>query len=1821
MGLFDDLVTEPTKQQTPGLFDDLSPEPAQVQPSGMFADLQPAPAGLRQPERTVMGTVKDLGISLGKGFVGAGESAVGIADIATGGAAGGALETLVGYDPAGTKEALSEFYSPAQQEANRRLSEAQGFTETVKAGLRNPSTIVQAAVESAPLILSGGGIARKVTQVAPKISPIVASAIGEGTVGAGIAAEQTRQETGTLTPKQTAMAVGSGVGTGLFTLAGGRLAKKFGFEDINTLLASGKISKGKTVKDIAKSIVGGGITEGVFEELPQSAQEQVWANAATDKPLFEGVPEASAMGLLTGAAIGSGANVLTARTKQNRDVVHKELLDKLIPGVQISVADGQVTIDRGEQGPPVNIPVADLALHLQEGGTLDTLPQEVFGERRMFAGPQPLTPEESALAQEVDTFTTNARRQVQNANQRGLRQAATPTTGVPLAPAENLDSVAAEALFQAYEPQVQREDFTARETATVPQDAAEALSFGREAIAYNQRRNVPAEQAPSLTPEEIAYEEYAPEVPSIEQDVPVAAAEQAPAPILTKSGKPFSSAKTAEVSLKKQGLDPAEYTIQKQGDGFAAVKKSNVVDKTADTVYSGNRGEGSTYKYKVRGEATSEQGNTDTQRLRSFFKGVSRPGVRQSISAVEVSPSERATADRIAGLFGRRVSFFQADKGAGLPAGLIDRNNPGTIYINVDSGFASPTIIGHEIVHSMKTEAPKLFEQLFEAATKQNIKTSAFKDYQKRLGETYLLRNKKVSNREIAEEMIADFVGDRFARPDFWESLAKQDRSVFNRVAAFVKYFLTDLINSLGNIRNYQADEFFNNVIKMRDATVDAIAKYGGAKAIIKDAKNADVAFSIATDSLQRNTENVTQILKSLADPKGTSSDILTQLTPHWLAVAPLHTVVQTFGKKVKQIGEFAQHLGRVDAVKTEIVDTSAVLYAEAESLAKKGVGVDAFNRAAALSSFNQITPWFKLLEQDWVPKDGTVQERLAVANTAWINSGMKAATQKNLHEAYTEARTAYEGLKSSELQEAYKKIVGHLRRIRDRERNNLLQYIESTSEEGTDLRNQLMAQFNASFSELKGAYWPLSRTGDFRMEYTDTEGFRTVEHFTTAAERRAAKRQLEEWGVDPETIREDYKDKTPQGAAAIPHMLIGQLSEVVEAKYLAEVDPNDPAQVAAAQQRAQSVVDDMNQIWLRWQPETSALKNSLRRKSIKGFSAEMLQSYLSYTQRHASNIAWTEQGRKIEDTLSSFSADINEKQKQPGADTTTDRMLLNDMRNRVQALRSVNVGRFASALGKLSTAYYMTSPSIAVVQMSQLGVLTLPKLATMHSWAKASKAIAQGTKDAFSRKFTRTAMFGDPVVEDAYESLRAKVTDDNRDTPQASGKQIGDRLYSEKEQLEKIAKLSPYQQQLLVLRESMARNLLDISAAHEAYEIARGKNPGGVRSKIFDLAMKPMSLSELASRKTAVLATHQLSSSKGKNFFESMNDIAEVVNDTLYSYAKENKGSALQGGLTRVVLQFQHYRIMTALRLAMLFNNTVRGESPEIRKAARKEFVGIMGMSGALAGVVGLPLANVVFAVLNSTLGDEDEPYDAELEFNNWLTENFGENVASAVAYGTPAVAIGADLSRRTGLGDIYGMQQEPPPGLHGRNLAAWWAASQLGPIFSVGQGWVQGYDEAVNKGRYLRGLEAATPKPIRDTLKALRVNYEGLRTSSGKQLIAEGEIAPDDVFMLLLGFNVEDVAKAQRSERSLRKISTQISERRGRLIRDAAQAILQGGDMQDAYKDIQAFNRKMPRFAIKSSDVGGRIRSIMKGEKGVTGPRERAIVDQYEIPVYLTD
>ena len=271
------------------------------------AEVEPTP---EKKPRGFGGIAADIGLSALKGAISVPEAAVGLADIPTGGRVGRALEG-VGFRPKEAKAMLDDQYTAEQKQAFQNVQQAEGFGGKFVAALQNPSVVGHSIVESLPSMGAGGVVGRGVLAAAPGVGALGAAALGEGIVGGGSAAEQIRQETpdGLLTPKQAGLAALSGAGTAAFGALGNKVAKSLGIHDVDVMLI-GAVQNPASAKGIVRRVLEGAASEGILEELPQSIQEQVLQNAALGKPLDEGVDQAAVLGLLSGAAMGGGANIV-----------------------------------------------------------------------------------------------------------------------------------------------------------------------------------------------------------------------------------------------------------------------------------------------------------------------------------------------------------------------------------------------------------------------------------------------------------------------------------------------------------------------------------------------------------------------------------------------------------------------------------------------------------------------------------------------------------------------------------------------------------------------------------------------------------------------------------------------------------------------------------------------------------------------------------------------------------------------------------------------------------------------------------------------------------------------------------------------------------------------------------------------------------------------------------------------------------------------------------------------------------------------------------------------------------------------------------------------------------------------------------------------------------------------------------------------------------------------------------------------------------------------------------------------------------------------
>lgn len=305
---FDDLPDEapaPVPKASGLSFDDLPDEAPAPKAGGMAGALMAAQPQL--PNRTAGQWVTDIGGNVGRSAYNAFDSIAGLGDIATGGKV---TPWLVehGMDSKAARAVLDAEMSPQARAERDEVQNAQGFGPTVKALLHNPAYASGQVIESVgPMAL--GGVAGKGAALGAKAAglnagraALVGAGTGEGLATSGQLASQVVQQTGDLTPGQTAVVLGAGGITGLIGGGSAGLAGRLGASDIDAIL-SGAAGPAAGRNMLARMGIGAGLETG--EEILQSSQQQVAQNAALGDPLTQGIGNAAGQGAVLGGVMGA----------------------------------------------------------------------------------------------------------------------------------------------------------------------------------------------------------------------------------------------------------------------------------------------------------------------------------------------------------------------------------------------------------------------------------------------------------------------------------------------------------------------------------------------------------------------------------------------------------------------------------------------------------------------------------------------------------------------------------------------------------------------------------------------------------------------------------------------------------------------------------------------------------------------------------------------------------------------------------------------------------------------------------------------------------------------------------------------------------------------------------------------------------------------------------------------------------------------------------------------------------------------------------------------------------------------------------------------------------------------------------------------------------------------------------------------------------------------------------------------------------------------------------------------------------------------------
>lgn len=263
--------------------------------------------------------VGDLGTALKIGAQRLPETVTGLGDVLvapiTGRAsisdAADSLGRATGFRPGQWANDSQLNYSQAQQQFLQQGAQTEGFADTAAHYLTNPMRSVVQGVESVPGMALGGVYARGLRGLG-SLGNAARFGAGEGGVMAGQAMNQMVDD-GVDPARAAGYAAGIGALGGALGYGGGRLAERLGVVNPDELLGFGgrtALAEGATAPGLGRRVAGGMLSEGAFEEMPQSAMEAAMGNLAAERPWDQDVGKQAAAGLVLGGLLGGVVGVV-----------------------------------------------------------------------------------------------------------------------------------------------------------------------------------------------------------------------------------------------------------------------------------------------------------------------------------------------------------------------------------------------------------------------------------------------------------------------------------------------------------------------------------------------------------------------------------------------------------------------------------------------------------------------------------------------------------------------------------------------------------------------------------------------------------------------------------------------------------------------------------------------------------------------------------------------------------------------------------------------------------------------------------------------------------------------------------------------------------------------------------------------------------------------------------------------------------------------------------------------------------------------------------------------------------------------------------------------------------------------------------------------------------------------------------------------------------------------------------------------------------------------------------------------------------------------
>lgn len=619
------------------------------------------------------------------------------------------------------------------------------------------------------------------------------------------------------------------------------------------------------------------------------------------------------------------------------------------------------------------------------------------------------------------------------------------------------------------------------------------------------------------------------------------------------------------------------------------------------------------------------------------------------------------------------------------------------------------------------------------------------------------------------------------------------------------------------------------------------------------------------------------------------------------------------------------------------------------------------------------------------------------------------------------------------------------------------------------------------------------------------------------------------------------------------------------------------------------SIGKAVRQLFIETQHDQSSLKHMLRRGNVAGFNRDARRVLQSFGMGASHKLAAIEFFAQTQAALDQVREDARKTDNaQSGADLTK---VANELvRRHVMDMDYAETPVQDAVTGVTQAWILGASPAYLLQQLMQNFMLGVPYLASREVGGVAVGAQRAGTE-----------------LLRATERARALIAKSFKGSPT--------KLHFEL-LLKDNALLTPREQTMLQHVADLGR--LDILMDNEIYAGAKGQSKSKFK-RFTDYVNWSARQLETANRIAAALATYNVTlAGDEKNNQAAMDAAAEAVEQIHVDYSNANapryaKRNAFTG--SKLVMQFKKYQLHM---IGMLVSNAKDGwlnkDIPlKERQEARRMTYGLLTTHALMGGTLGLPLAAPLLLIgsLFAGAGDDDDEFDPETEYKNFLAELLGKDAADVVGRGLPA-AIGLDLHSKLGLGNIFSPMPFVKDVEKPQDQFKEYVFALTGPSVSLGSRFYAGLAEAAD-GDITRAAQHLAPKFVGDVVKSADFAERGITTLDGNVRINPADLTAAQLLMLGAGVPMVKVQKYYEKNAEMARQTGAATEVKLSIKKDYA-AAKTPAEKRDAVERMREYNSRHPTDRLSLQDLTAFAKSRATYQKSVTDDGLRVSKKQQE-------